>query len=332
MNTKQFDYFTAIADAGSFAGAERLSGISRSVLYRYLTGLEQQLGTELFERDSGELKLNKAGKQYQLGIMRMKDVIARMQRDLQMIDGERVRELRLGIPPAFGANSLADLTPALFSIYPTLEISPMEDTTSALVKALKEDRISCVLSLYDARLFPNTKIAQCTESELLLVLPGIHPVSRKYGQHGQRIHDISHEDLLSLSDIEFICLSTGTVVGQITDRVLHQFGLKPRIFFRLQNSAALYRLVRSGNFACFFAEDVIPEDNDLVLFHLPVRTFIRGGLIFRENYEPTVEEETLFSLFSNLRMHIHPETVSMNDLAKTMLAHAKETNYGNPNF
>ncbi|MBR3344411.1 MAG: LysR family transcriptional regulator, partial [Solobacterium sp.] len=111
MNTKQFDYFTAIAEAESFAGAERISGISRSVLYRYLTGLEEQFGAELFDREGGGLKLNSVGKQYLLGIMRMKDVIARMHRDLQMIDGERIRELRLGIPPGFGANMLAELTP-----------------------------------------------------------------------------------------------------------------------------------------------------------------------------------------------------------------------------
>jgi len=332
MNTKQFDYFTAIAEAGSFAGAERISGISRSVLYRYLTGLEEQFGTELFDREGGGLKLNSAGKQYQLGIMRMKDVIARMQRDLQMIDGERIRELRLGIPPGFGANMLAELTPALFSAYPTLVISPLEGTTNDLFDALKEDRVSCVLSLYDAQLFPGTKIAQCTESELLLVLPFTHPLSLKYRHDTERIHDISHEDLLSLADTDFAYLSSSTAVGQIIDRVMRHFGLKPKIFFRLQSSAALYHLVRTSNVASFFVEDVIPEDNDLQLFRLPVRTYVKGGLIFRENYEPTAEEETLFSLYSNLRMHTHPETISMNDLARTMLAHDKENSYGNQNL
>ena len=332
MNTKQFDYYTAIAEAGSFAGAERVSGISRSVLYRYLTGLEEELGTELFERVGGGLKLNSAGKQYQLGIMRMKDVIARMQRDLQMIDGERIRELRLGIPPGFGANMLAELTPALFSAYPTLVISPLEGTTSCLFDALKEDRISCVLSLYDAQLFPGTKIAQCTESELLLVLPFTHPLSLKYRDDPQRIHHISHEELLSLSDMDFAYLSSDTTVGQIIDSVMHQYGLKPKIFFRLQNSAALYHLVRSSNVASFFVEDVLPEDNDLQLFRLPVRIYIKGGMIFRENYEPTAEEETFFSLYSYQRSRSHPETISMNDLARTMLAQDKEKSYGNQNL
>ena len=61
MELRTLRYFVAVADHGSVTAASAAVRIAQPALSRQLRGLERDLGTTLFERGNGRLRLTAAG-------------------------------------------------------------------------------------------------------------------------------------------------------------------------------------------------------------------------------------------------------------------------------
>ena len=330
MNTKELIYFPAIASAGSFAEAERRTGTARSVLYRYIQNLENELGTDLFVRSGKRLTLTRTGEIYLSGILRMKDMVSRMYRTLETEEGSAAAALKIGFTPGMGGRIMSETSPDLFSVFPNLKIDSKEDSVNSLYLQLMEGAISSVISVYDQELFPNTKFAQCTESELLLTLPDNHPlILTKYPFEPSRIHQLTFADISSLEDTDFVCSSAETAIGQIIDRFFRENNIRPRILLRIQSLSSLRTLVKNSSCACFFPDYMFTPGTGLQRFRLPVPVYARGGIFFRENYQPSEAEAFLFSLFTHNQENMMPGAIKLNQFGKQLLEAAGEYHYGN---
>ncbi len=330
MNTKELIYFPALVSAGSFAEAERNTGIARSVLYRYVQKLEDDLGTELFLRTGNHLTLTKTGEIYLNGILRMKDMVSRMYRSLEVEEGEDTIILKIGFTPGMGGRIMSEVSPDLFSAFPNLKIESVEDSVTSLYRLLMDETITTIISVYDSELFPNTKFAQCTEAELLLTLPDNHPlILSKYPYDPSVIYRLTYEDLSLLEKTDFVCSSGETAIGQQIDRFFRENDIHPHILLRIQSLSSLRTLVRNSSFACFFPDYMFSSDNSLQRFRLPVPVHIRGGMFFRENCQPSEAEELMFSLFMHNQERMMPGRITLNAFGKQLLETAGGYHYGN---
>ncbi len=328
MNTKEIEYFSALVNGGSFAEAGRRCGLSRSVLYRYLQNLENELGVELFERGS-TLKLTKAGEIYYEGITSMQNMISRMYRTFETMDDQETVMLRIGYTSGFGSNTMKSLIPQLFSSFPGLRIYSEEDVPLTLWSYLDENRIDSFISVYDKSLFPRTKLAQVAETELLLTLPSSHPlVMEKYPYEPSVIYQLKAEDIPYLKDTEFICSLPSSVIGSLIDLFFARYDIEPRIATRLPGLSAQYQIVCRTNFGGFFSSDLYRPGNDIQWFRLPVNISLKHGVIFREDYEPTDIELYLYWLLAEDHKSKHPQDHKINSFGKQLYQKAEGIMYG----
>lgn len=72
--------FLAVADAGTLAGAAKLSGASQPTLSRRMTELERQLGQQLFQRGAQRYGLTAEGRQLAEEMRGLREVSARLGR------------------------------------------------------------------------------------------------------------------------------------------------------------------------------------------------------------------------------------------------------------
>ena len=126
--------FVQVVRAGSFtAAAEKLS-LSKSVVSKYVTRLEDRLGARLLNRTTRRLSLTEVGQAFFERSRRALGEIEEAEAEVSRLQGEPRGELRLGSPMSFGILHIAPLLPAFQECYPELTVDMvLDDRRSDLV-------------------------------------------------------------------------------------------------------------------------------------------------------------------------------------------------------
>lgn len=112
--------FVAVVDAGSFVGGADALQISKSVLSRVVSELEQRLGVRLLHRTTRRLSLTQEGGVF---VERCRELLASLEAaetELTHHTGEVMGELRISAPVSFGLLQLAPLWPQFMARHPKL--------------------------------------------------------------------------------------------------------------------------------------------------------------------------------------------------------------------
>ncbi|MEO6713756.1 MAG: LysR substrate-binding domain-containing protein [Mycobacteriales bacterium] len=142
---RQVRYFVAVAEDLNFTRAAERLHMAQPPLSAAIRGLEEQLGVELLERTTREVKLTTAGR---LLLERGRELLAQAD---ALFDAVRAVEkaptgrISIGVAPTarFG------LAPELFAVCaaqaPGVMLYPREDTTGALMRELRQGRLDVVI-------------------------------------------------------------------------------------------------------------------------------------------------------------------------------------------
>ncbi|ADH91437.1 transcriptional regulator, LysR family [Ancylobacter novellus DSM 506] len=145
LTLKQLRYFEALARYGHFGRAAEACGISQPALSMQIKELEEELGTELFDRSARQVRLTSFGEEVALrigGILRSVDELG----DLVRASRDRlVGRLRLGVIPTVAPYLLPTLIGDLTRTYGGLDIHVRETLTPRLIQELEEGRLDAAI-------------------------------------------------------------------------------------------------------------------------------------------------------------------------------------------
>ena len=135
QNLSDIAVFIDVVQAGSFtAAAERLE-ISKAVVSKYVSRLEQRLGARLFHRTTRRLTLTEAGDAlYRRGASALAE-LEEAERDVAQLAGAPRGRLRVSAPTYFGTVTLAPLVKSFVERYPEITLDlDLDDRLVDLVK------------------------------------------------------------------------------------------------------------------------------------------------------------------------------------------------------
>ncbi|WP_272993910.1 LysR family transcriptional regulator [Porticoccus hydrocarbonoclasticus] len=114
--------FIQVVDSGSFtAAAERLS-LSKSVISKYVTRLEDRLGARLLNRTTRKLSLTEVGRAFYERSERGLQEIAEAEAEVSRLQGEPRGTLRINAPMSFGVLHIAPVLSEFLERYPQLTV------------------------------------------------------------------------------------------------------------------------------------------------------------------------------------------------------------------
>lgn len=114
--------FVQVVDSGSFtAAAERLD-LSKSVISKYVTRLEEQLNVRLLNRTTRRLSLTEAGQILYNRSQRGLDEIESAKAEISQLQETPRGKLRINTPMSFGILHIAPAIPDFLGAYPELAI------------------------------------------------------------------------------------------------------------------------------------------------------------------------------------------------------------------
>lgn len=126
--------FVAVVEAGTFSGAARQLGLSKSVLSKKVSQLEQTLGCQLIYRTTRSLALTEAGERYFETVRHTVRLASEGEDAIGALQSAPRGLLRVTVPMVYGRRHIAPLIPEFLALYPELQLQlEMSDARQDLV-------------------------------------------------------------------------------------------------------------------------------------------------------------------------------------------------------
>jgi DNA-binding transcriptional LysR family regulator len=280
MELEQLRTFAAIARLGSLSAASAAVHLSQPAVSRQVQALERRLGARLLERGARGVQLTEAGEAVARGAA---DVLARleeMEGELALLRGGEGGTLRIGATVTVCLYLLPPLLRRYRERYPRQEIVLINERSRQIPELVRERRIDVGIASSMA-LPPGVRRVPWRELSLaLLDVEGVAPaaedsaLSRLLGSGVQAFGRSGVQDPTDPSDpsdpserlktrtpehlntqLPFV-LSTPGSLRSLTEQVLAQAGIEPRVVAEADSLEVVKRLVLDG-----FGRALIPAAN-----------------------------------------------------------------------
>jgi DNA-binding transcriptional LysR family regulator len=114
--------FAAVVELATFSAAAENLGMSRALLSRRISALEEGLGVRLLNRTTRRLNLTEGGKTYYEYCRRVLDTVLEAEESIHAIRNEPAGLLRVAMPIQFGEDVFAPLLGEFRKCYPGIQL------------------------------------------------------------------------------------------------------------------------------------------------------------------------------------------------------------------
>ena len=230
MEHREMEYVIVIAQEKNLSKAAERLFISQPALSRFLTKLENELGTPLFERKNRQYLPTYAGELYldtARQILRLQQQFdARLKSLLQTNRGV----MSMGITPGRGHTILPLVLPAFQAQFPDYELQVYEEDVQTLERYLLDGTIEVAFftMLEQARLAEKRYACELLSQEELVICT---PRQGNYEllAHVRPGHRYPWIDLKDLENECYLTLKKNMRLGQFTAALLEKYQLAPRV-------------------------------------------------------------------------------------------------------
>ncbi|KAA1422384.1 LysR family transcriptional regulator [Mumia zhuanghuii] len=151
MQIQQLAYFVAVARTRHFTQAAEDCGVSQPSLSKQIRVLENSLGTALFERERGDVRLTPAGEALLPHAQEILIEVDEGLRAVREVAGLQRGRVRVGATPSMWDGLMADALIAFREAYPGIELEVTEGGSRTLTRALGRGDLDLALVIVPLR-------------------------------------------------------------------------------------------------------------------------------------------------------------------------------------
>lgn len=250
MELRQLRYFTRAAETLNFSDAARSLNIAQSSLSQQIKQLEDELGTQLFIRNSHCIRLTEAGEvmlPFALRTIHEAEACSDRIHDLQKL---LAGTLNIGVTHSFSP-ILTESVISFMKMYPGIKLNVVYKQMNELMELLSKREIDFVLAFRPIQTLPDVESHILFQNFLSAIVGVSHPLAAK--------------DKVTVSELERYELalpSKGLQARNAFDSIISDYrNFKIRI--ELNEVNTLLKLVRQTRLVTVLAEDSIYDVRDV---------------------------------------------------------------------
>lgn len=228
---QMLEVFVAVAEAGSFAGGARATGLSPPSVTRGVNELEERLGARLFIRTTRVVRLTDVGRDY---LEEVRGILSDLRAADDLASGTAARptgHLRITAPVEFGHIHVAPILADFLDAYPAVSADLL--TVDRIVN-LAEEGIDVALRIGD---LPPSGLTAVRVGHVRRVICAAPDYLRKQGVP-QTPADLAHHRIIAIGGV------TPTTEWRFGKDKVEIVRLKPRLF--VSHVGAALELARRG--------------------------------------------------------------------------------------
>jgi LysR family transcriptional regulator, regulator for metE and metH len=168
----------AVAETGNLSKAGKRLNLSQPALSHQMRGLEEQVGTELFERKSSPLRLSPAGERLLGMAYEVEKLLRQAERDVARISAGKAGQLRIAVECHSCFDWLMPSMDAFREGWPEVEMDLVSGFQPDPVGLLEEDKADLVI-VSNARPRSGVVYHPLFRYEVLALVARQHPYARK---------------------------------------------------------------------------------------------------------------------------------------------------------
>lgn len=294
IDQRRCKYIKTVAECHSFSRAAQQLYVSQPSLSRFVRKVEEELGVELFERDTTPLGLTPAGQKYLDYIERFQTLEAAMQADFASIKIGRINELVIVTLPFMGTYILPKIVPHFASNYPSVNLQIEEFNNRELLRRVE----SRVADLVLTNLAPESDLfchrTLCKDPIMLAVSYNDKMRTFFPNQCGNLNHPIP-VDLSLLQDETLILLHPWQNMRIAAEKVCRHFSFVPNNTMEVSSLASALSLVGSNRgmtFVCRSSVCSIRPETPLIYFSMGEMQDVTAitAVYLKDNQNPLIHK------------------------------------------
>lgn len=244
MELRQLRYFAKAAETLNFSDAAKCLNIAQSSLSQQIKQLEDELGTQLFLRNSHSIRLSEAGEvmlPFALRTIQEAEACSDRIHDLRKL---LTGTLNIGVTHSFSP-ILTESVISFMKMYPGIKLNVVYKQMNELMELLSKREIDCVLAFKPIQPLSEVESHILFQNALSAIVSDNHPLAKN-----------KKVTLAELEKYELALPSKGLQARNAFDDIMAGYdNFKIRI--ELNDVNALLRLVRQTNLVTILAEDSI---------------------------------------------------------------------------
>jgi DNA-binding transcriptional LysR family regulator len=251
METRQLEYFVAVAEELSFTrAAQRLYAV-QSTVSAAIRALETELGARLFDRSTRKVALSAAGVAFLPEAKAAIEALERARATVQEASAGLRGSLRIGTLTSIGGVDLPGLLGAFHRRYPLVDIQVTVSTTGStgLAEDVRQGRLDAALVGLPGADLPGLDVRSLETRPFVALLPPGHRLS---AGPAVRLADLTGES--------FVDMPRGFGNRVLVDRAFDALGAPRRVSVEVADLRTVPGYVRAGLGIAVIPE--LPEPDD----------------------------------------------------------------------
>ncbi len=235
MELNYLKEFVVLADIKNYLQAADYLYISQSSLSRHIKLLEEELGVQLFTRNTRNISLSKFGEIFLPYAIQMTQIQTTYQEALINYKRSIYGTLSIGSIPSMSQYSIIDLLFQFKQENPSFALNLIENDSIQLIDMIENHKLELAFIRSSDDICSKFQHVLFSEDSLAAVIPISHPFANRTNIH-----------LSELSKETFLLLSSETFMYQLCVDECHKAGFEPTIGYTGRRSENIIAMVEKG--------------------------------------------------------------------------------------
>jgi LysR family cyn operon transcriptional activator len=295
MELRHLKYFLSIAREKSFTRASEELFVTQPTLSHQVKQLEEELGCELFDRSSRNVRLTSAGEIFSDFASRALREVESGRIAIQEYQGLRAGSLTIGVVSSFIDSLMPPVLSSFHALYPNIRLKVLELPTDELQRCVRDGELAFGIA-YGPAVIEHLTLEPLFKEELMVI------VSRKH-----RLAQETSVSLGALQGMELALLTTEYVSRKMLDSAFMEALVSPRIAVEMNSIGAILETVARSDLATIMPKRAILHSRHLV--SVPLRPTIKrtAALITRSPSSISPAAHILSEMFRSAYQRIESE-------------------------
>lgn len=295
MNTKHLLYFLEIVRQRNMNKAAESLFVSQSSLSQYLSRLEQEMGSQLFYRQKGNLTLTPAGEIYRDYAQRILKLEEEMTLQISSISSSA--HIRVGVNSIWSNLLVTSITSQFHLKYPDTTIEMFDENHKLLKKYINDGSIDIAVIATDSldhlpgyvKLLRMEEIVLAVSNSNLVIMANPHiPTTLTMPE---LLHYFGRES--------FILNKSNSSFRPMINDAFAACDYRPNVICEVSNMTTVRNMVNHNLGLSFIPESIIDRSLDITYFSIEPKIARYNGLICRSTLGFTDEEQHFINLVEN---------------------------------
>lgn len=248
MELRQLKYFAKVAETLNFSDAARQLSITQSTLSQQIKQLEQELNTQLFQRDNHKVVLTETGQEvlpYVQNTLHSAETCMERICDLQRL---LVGTLNIGVTFTFSP-ILTETLLDFMRQYPKVKLNIFYKSMEELMDMLAQQKVDFVLAFKPTQMYDEIESHILFDNHLAVIVSDTHPLADR--------KKISFEDL---QKFDWALPSKGLQARNALEQVLSKSFFRLNVRIELNEVHILLKLIKQSKLATILSEATLHNE------------------------------------------------------------------------